>query len=470
MKHIALLAGISLLSLLIACATPPPGKTRVLYSDDGLSEITLAGHWGTRPNFGKNADLRASDDTRGTYLMVNTYRPEDVKPMTLEKFSETLSSALRDNMQSAQLSSPRALTIGGRPAIEYEVRGAVGDIRLVYLSTVVDGRTARYHLVGWTQAEQFPANRDGLRLAAQNFRESDKPRPAKVRQSLTFQWPESLTSRVTFRNSETKRGEQFGIQGQLQTTVKPSGKENLQVSTKVINKKITSSPNKNKETDAYLQDVLKAVLTDIPDYTVSRDGDFVGIVNLADYHKRIQHALIEGLPKGNPDGRAMAEKMIKTMLGEQTLALLMEDEWNNVVGNWAGGSYTVGEQYEFTQSYQSPALGKRTFPMVVTQQLAGSTPCKPGSAVNNCVRLVQTSRVASEGFSRAMEEFLRKTVGQKISVEKMEVSKTIEIITDPKTLLPYRTQKKEVKSMAFSIDGKTQPSEEVSESFATYSY
>jgi hypothetical protein len=75
------------------------------------------------------------------------------------------------------------------------------------------------------------------------------------------------------------------------------------------------------------------------------------------------------------------------------------------------------------------------------------------------------------GFVQAMSAFVRKAVGAEGSVDKAEVLKTVEVIADPKTLLPYRTVVKETKTFAVSAKGEApRTSVEIEESVTTYSY
>jgi hypothetical protein len=66
---------------------------------------------------------------------------------------------------------------------------------------------------------------------------------------------------------------------------------------------------------------------------------------------------------------------------------------------------------------------------------------------------------------------VRKILGQELSVDKAEVLKTVEVIADPDTLLPYRSVVKETKSFVVSVRGVgSQSSEESRETTTVYSY
>jgi len=458
---------------LAACVTTQPRtevKAATVYSDDGLSELTAPQNWRTRPNLGKSAAIRLADDESANYLLLNSYHPGEKDDSPLAEFAERLSASLAKRVQDGRMSAPRHFAVNGMPAVQYTISEGSGEFPLVYLSTFIDGKHAMHHLIAWTLAERYDANRAAMLEAAGSFRESAKRRAAKQRTDLTFDWPERMSSTVTLRSKSNKRGEVTQFSVRAVTTVRPLGEGQLLISAKVTDKKF-GPPVKDKGKADYLQRVLQEATTDIPDYVVDRDGEFVRIENLAPYQKRIEDALVNGLPEGPREARAKAQQLVRTLMSEETLSAAVQDEWNSTVGNWADGSYVPGELYELQQVYRSAALGDQTFPMRVTQQLAGRQACRKGAAANSCVRLVQTSRVSDPAFVQAMSAFVRKTVGAEGSVDKAEVVKMVEVIADPKTLLPYRTLVKETKTFTVSAKGEApRSSEEIEETVTTYSY
>lgn len=456
---------------LAGCAAPGgPGGSRLVASDDGLSEIMVPASWQTRPNFSANADIRLANAMVDNYLLVNTYLPGETSDASLDRFAQRLSGLLLKNLGEGKMSAPRSFKIGDQAAIEHELRSTEGDVPLVYLSTAVQGAHARYHLVGWARAG---ADLSGLRQVMASFRESQTRRPAQERVKIEFDWPSRMNALSTFELKSSKRGEQYELTGDSTMTVRPAGKGELLISSKVTRQKFTPGPgtgDKDAAKAAYLQEVIKATLSEIPDFVVNSDGEFLRVENLAAYQRRVQDALIKGLPTRDREGHARARQMVQSMLTEESLAASMQGEWSHLVENWAGGSYAVGQTYEFTVPYNAPALQPSTFPMVTTQQLTGFAPCHAKATATSCVRLTQTSRVFGPGYTEAMNNHVRKTVGPEVTVRQMEVITTIELLADPKTLLPYASAKKEIKRVTVQAEGKTSTSEDVKESASSYRY
>jgi hypothetical protein len=459
--------------VLAACVSPQPriaAKPVQVYSDDGLSELTAPDTWVTHPSLTKSGTIRLGDDDSIAYLVVNTYLPHELKGQAFSQFAENVSKRLMSGMRGTKISAARPISVQGRPALEYEISGTRGSLALRYLSTVVDGEKARHHLVAWTPAERYGANGDALREAVASFRESAQKRAAKTRIDLTFDWPERMTSTASVRSKSAKRGEVLEMSMRTVSTVRPLGDDELLVSGKVTEKKF-SPATKDKGKAEYLVRLLAEATADMPDYVIDRDGDFVRMENLGPYVKRVEDALVNGLPKGSEDVRATARQMARQLVNEETLNALMQDEWNNIVGNWAEASFVPGQLYERQTSYWSPALGSQTFPMQLTQRLVGRVPCTKNAAPDSCVRLAQTSRVSDPSFTRATGVLVRNAVGAEVSVDSAEVLKSVEVIADPETLLPYRSVVKETKSFTISAKGSApKTSEETSERVTTYSY
>lgn len=451
---------------------------RAIYSDDGISELRAPGHWSVRADIGRNAALRVSDSMADFHLAVYTYLPEELEQTTLAKFAEDFSDDLKESLEDGRMSAPRTLTVNGRPAVQYEVAGRVGEDRFVYLSTTVEGKRAMHQLVATVAEADYPAHRGELDKAIRSFRESAKPRPAKERVDLVFDWPQRGESTFTMHNTKAGRNGTHEMQMRGVTTVRPLQGEGLLVSTRIDDFKLSpADPDAAKQN--YLQNLLQQATSEVPDYVVSTEGEFLRFENLRAYYERIEQALLKGLPGGDADAQEAAKKLVKGLLSEETLMVAMQEGWSKQVENWAGGSYAVGEDYAFEAPYQMPALGDAVFPMHVNQKLTGRVPCHEKDEAASCVQLVQTSRVSGSAFDQAMQAYLnrlfKEAAGGKgavptIAVDGVEVVKTVTLVTDPDTLMPYQETESERKTTRISVNGQKQSGEETSETVTRYTH
>jgi len=468
-------------AMMLVWASSILAGARTLYSDDGLSEISVPGErWLVRPHVGRTAALRVSDTQGDSVLVVNTYLPGELDPMPLDKLSKKLSTRLLDNLRDGRLSPARKLALHGRPAVEYEISGLDGDTRFTYLSTVVEGKSAKHHLIAWMPEASYKANPNALREVFSSFRESAKPRPAKARIDLEFNWPQKGEAKFSYTSKRVKRGDVLEMQGGGTTTWRPLGENQLLVSTLVTDFNMTSNDkNKDQKKEDYMQNLMQQVMSQMPDYVVSTGGDFIRIENMGPYYERVEKALLQGLPGDGDEAQEKAKQLMKRLISEEGLRASLEDDWNSNVYNWTGGSYLPGETYTYRTQYQTPTFGDTQFPMTLTQQLTGRVACHSNDKKQSCVRLVHTTRVSDPSYTRAMHQFVVKSVqdmvgadakGINLTIDSAEVVKTLTLIVDPETMMPYEENESSVTTTVISESGRSETAQDIKESNTRYTY
>ena len=465
-------------SMLIAgCASAPNQRateksaslSQTVYSDDGVSELSTPGSWTVRPDFGPDASIRVAENRGAAFLIVNSYFPGEIETTPISEFSKSYAEGLTQSLGNSKLDPGQSLSVNGAPAHRYVVTGNVGDVRLTYVSTVVNGAAAMHHLIGWVAAPDYSGDADILNRVISTFRESPTPRPARQRVSLNFGWPDSMQSAVNFQQKSIKRGKESELEATYLTTVRPgpSSPDELVVSTRVMRQHL-SGPDHEQEKD-YLSALLKQASSEIPDYIVSREGEFLRVDNLSAYQQRVESALISNLPPELENEKDEILAMVKPAMSERFLAALVTDDWNKTVGSWVSSSYVVGQTYRFNEEYYAPALGNTPFAMAVSRRISGFAPCT--GSETRCVKLVLIATVSGEDFRSAMTEFLEKTVGDAVNVKHISVVKKMEIIAEPGTLIPHRTRSSEETTVTIEDSkGNTRTSRDTKDTRITYSY
>lgn len=468
-------------AMMLAWASPTLAGARTLYSDDGLSEISVPGeHWLVRPHVGRTAALRVSDTQGDSVLVVNTYLPGEIAPMPLDKLSTKLSTKLLGDLRDGRLSPARKLTLHGRPAVEYEISGLDGDTRFTYLSTVVEGKSAKHHLIAWMPEASYKANPNALREVFSSFRESAKQRTARARIDLEFNWPQKGKATFSYASKRVKRGDVLEMHGSGTTTWRTLGENELLISTQATDFNMTSNDkNKDQKKEDYMQNLMQQAMSQIPDYVVSTEGEFIRIENMGPYYERFEKALLKGLPGDGGEAQEKAKQLMKRLISEEALRASLEDDWNSNVYNWTGGSYLPGETYTHFTQYQAPALGDAQFPMTLTQQLTGRVACHANDKKQSCVRLIQTTRVSDPSYTQAMHQFVVKTVqdmaganakGINLSIDNAEVVKTLTLVVDPETMMPYEENESSITTTVISEGGRSQTAQDINESSTRYTY
>jgi hypothetical protein len=440
--------------------------TQTIYSDDGVSELLVPDTWTVRPDFGPDAAIRVAEGNGKAFLLVNSYLPSEMTATAIAEFSRSYAMGLTESLPNSTASRGQLLEINSAPAHRYVVTGDVGDVRLTYVSTVVRGVTALHHLIGWVAASDYSGDSDVLNRVIASFRESPDPRAPKQRVALSFAWPETLQSAVNFRQNSVTHGKATELKAIYLTTVRPGNDDELVVSTRVMSQH--AAPDETAESD-YTSTLLRQLTAEIPDYVVSRAGEFIRVDNLHAYQQRVENAVVSKLP---PDVIKQKDKilaLVRPGLSEQFLSAAVTNEWNKVVGGWAGSSYVPGQTYLFNEAYYSPMLGDAPFVMTVARRVSGFAPCS--SSQPDCVRLVQTATVAGDDFRSAMKRFLEKAVGRPVTIRQISVVKNTEVIAEPDTLIPHRSRSTEETTVIIEdADGKTHTSSDTEDTRVTYSY
>lgn len=466
-------------AMMLAWTSSALAGPRTLYSDDGLSEISVPGaHWLVRPHIGRDAALRVTDTQGDGVLLVNTYLPDELDPMPLDKLSKKLNTRLMDGLRDGQLSSVRKLNLNGRPAVEYEISTFDGDTRVIYLSTVVEGKSAKHHLIAWMPEASYKANPKLLRNVISSFRESVKPRPAQARIDLEFGWPQKGEAKFSFASKRVKRGEVTEMQGGGTTAWRPLGENEVLISTQAADFKMTTN-SKNKKKEDFMQNLLREAMSQIPDYVVSTDGEFIRVENMGAYYERFEKAMLQGMPGDGDESQAKVKQLMQQMISEESLSASLQDNWNTNVYNWTGGSYLPGETYTYFTQYQTPSFGDAQFPMTLTQQLTGRIACDANDKKQSCVRLRQTTRVSDPSYTRAMHQFVLKTIQDmsgasakeiNLSIDRAEVLKTVTLIVDPETMMPYEEKESSITTTVISEGGRSETVQDIDESSTRYTY
>ena len=431
-----------------------------------MSELSIPATWTIRPDFGRDAAIRVAEGSSKTFLLVNSYLPGEIASSTVAEFSRGYAQGLIDSLPNATAGTEESLVINGAPAHRYVVSGDVGDVRLTYVSTVVRGSVALHHLIGWTAASDYPREGKVLDRVIASFRESPDSRPPRRRISLSFAWPESLQSAVNFRQKSVTRGEASELKAIYLTTVRPGNENELVVSTRIMSQNTSAG---QPVAGDYTRALKKQLAAEIPDYVVSREGEFIRVANLPAYQRRVEDALVSSLPPEAMEQKDKILALLKPGLTEKFLAASATNEWNKTIGGWVGSSYVPGQTYHFNETYYSPPLGDTPFVMSVSRRIAGFAPCSDSKL--GCVTLLQTATVVGDDFRLAMKRFLDKALGHEVRLKQVTVVKSMEIIAEPDTLIPHRLRSSEETTVVIEdADGKLHRSRDTEDTRVTYNY
>jgi dihydrofolate reductase len=119
-------------------------------SELGLAQVTLPAGWMPATDLNDGAWLQALDPLRNRYLVVISESREDFDPaMNLQEHSSRTREALAASVRVLAVRGPEERTVGGFPALQYELDALMDRTLLTYLHTTVEGRRAFHQVLTW---------------------------------------------------------------------------------------------------------------------------------------------------------------------------------------------------------------------------------------------------------------------------------------------------------------------------------
>ena len=150
---------------------PLSGDRQLVENTTEQLRITIPNSWETVDLLRPDADIYVADEDSGLYVMVLA----DDKETLVGDFSLEDNSSQYRRVLARQLSEPvqdatSVTSVNGKDAIQYDIRGQVDGVSVIYLHTTVRGDENYYQVVGWTRADDFANRREELQEVIASFR------------------------------------------------------------------------------------------------------------------------------------------------------------------------------------------------------------------------------------------------------------------------------------------------------------
>lgn len=168
-----------LLVLLAICAFSTAAfadDDQAVISKDKLVKLQVPVEWESM-DLNDAADLQVGNEGEESYLIVLNEVKEDLSGWNLEKHSRVTLGRLLSSITMPTVTGPKSLTIGGRPAVQYEIRGGSHSRNVVYLHTTVDGEQLFSQILAWTLPSKLDTAKPKLVKAINSWREQKAETP-----------------------------------------------------------------------------------------------------------------------------------------------------------------------------------------------------------------------------------------------------------------------------------------------------
>lgn len=145
-------------------------STKTVTAEDGGSVLTVPTRWVDLPEEFRlpGSVIAMGQIYQERYLMVITDDKADFKDFA--DYEETAEISITE-AYGATAGQPVDTTVGGMPAVRFEVNTTFDGHDVVYWCTVVDGAKGYHQIIAWTLADRRAASEPALQEVVDTFRE-----------------------------------------------------------------------------------------------------------------------------------------------------------------------------------------------------------------------------------------------------------------------------------------------------------
>ncbi len=147
----------------------------VVKSTDGQFQVTIPSGWSVQSELNDEADIQAATFRKNSYVVVLSESKADFEDPTIKRHSELTRTALLKSATGGRITAgPKEFQINVQPALQYEIRGAINFIKVVYLHTTVDTGQHLHQILAWTLPSGYDGNRAEIESVVNSFKATPK--------------------------------------------------------------------------------------------------------------------------------------------------------------------------------------------------------------------------------------------------------------------------------------------------------
>lgn len=176
-----LLVSIFLISVFTGCdlskslSNSAKGKTKIVKSTDGFSQITVPESWSETTTLNEAAVIQVANAAAEKYLIVISEPKEDFSEnTTVDDYYNIILENFKTGLENANLHPPVKTTVNGKKALQFEVQGEVNKIKAAYIVTIVETDKNFHQIMSWTLQSRYEKNKAELLDVVSSFKEVSK--------------------------------------------------------------------------------------------------------------------------------------------------------------------------------------------------------------------------------------------------------------------------------------------------------
>jgi len=262
--------------------------------------------------------------------------------------------------------------------------------------------------------------------------------------TLRFDWPEGVTAHLRTEERKERQG---------QVMEQTEGSETLRWERKEGELFVTTQVNKRQGGDSEMVALLEKMTppTEVLDLTT---GKLLRLEGLEPAVEALQQALEEA-------ENAPADKEKMGELLRESLVSTYESTWDTLVTFWANRPVTLGQSIRGDTVGATGIPGTEDVKQNYEYRVERAIPCNAKTVEQRCVLLSYRSTPDPELLPQIANQMMQATLeasGRSIQdappITRFELATTLELITEPLTLLPHRLVKKRTLVIGFEVPGR----------------
>jgi hypothetical protein len=291
---------------------------------------------------------------------------------------------------------------------------------------------------------------------------------------LRFDWPEGFQAEVVTKRTRTRSGEDGSSRSATSRYTIRAWDDGSELRVGFSDFELEAQDLGALAPAAQTQ--LLAQLGDlVPDFVVTRSGEFVGIADFEVFRGRLDLVLDRALPEGvEPSALPALTEVRRLLTSQEFLESRAAGQWNALVGTWLEGELEVGASYSYEERSPVPIFPDEE--ILTSYQFSAERllPCPRSGEDRECVELELRSITDPTDAKRMIESLLQRLTPAEVRAAahftEFELENVIRLVTEPDGLIPHRHEETKTLRGTLSVGGQTQHVEQIDVTESSYAY
>jgi len=160
-----------LFCVVVACKqSESAGRSTTVKSSDGKFQLTVPDGWKETSGLHDKARIQVANEGAELYVIVLTESKSDSGADTLDKFTELMRNALKEQKGATDTAQPESVTVNGNEARQFELHGTLNNVKAVTLVNIVETQDHFHQVISWTSQAKYDENKATLKQVIDSFR------------------------------------------------------------------------------------------------------------------------------------------------------------------------------------------------------------------------------------------------------------------------------------------------------------